>query len=366
LLFVMVMTPYMPKMTEPDVAGEFDYYLPPVGDAMERWKATKAETAPLPAGASIVTAEQFWRGKAFGVPLMVCASEDTLLLLQDQKPLRVWQGGSEIAPLIPQQQLNGTGVVYGLSAGGQHVVALQQSWQGQPRVKRLTTPVVGFGKLADQSWNNVETPGEGWFIEHVKSAAVSDDGAIVAFADNHKGVFVWAASDEQPRKLKLQAMDDARLALSPDGARLLIGEKSGALRLVDLATEQELYTAALQGECVRVSFAPSGSRFFALHRFHTRNAAQVWDLDDSGLVTHRHNFGNYSAEPLGTFSPDSQKLALGGSQADMIQIYDLASGQEVIRLVHRDGVHATSFAFSRDGRRVVADGFFMMQWLLPE
>jgi hypothetical protein len=68
---------------------------------------------------------------------------------------------------------------------------------------------------------------------------------------------------------------------------------------------------------------------------------------------------------MAAFSPDSQRIALYGRQADMIQVRDLSSGQEIFRLTHRDGVQATAICFSADGSRVIADGAKLQQWVLP-
>lgn len=362
LIFLALM-PAGPKVAERDLPGEFDFYLPAMGDPLERWKSTKSETAPVPSGVSVVQPEASWQGA--GVPVLVATPDYSLLLLQDQQPLRLWRQGKEASQMLDQKTLAGTHVCYGVSAGGKQVVALQQYWHSQPKLRRLIVRADDPGKSSELVWQNIETPGQGWFVEHLKSAAVSDDGQTTVGADNHQHVFVWLAGSEQPRRLDLKATDDARLALSPDGTLLLIGERSGQVRLIELATERELYKAAVQGEAVEVAFAPNGRLFCSLHVFRTRNAAQVWELDNGGKVQHRHTFGNYSAHPMAEFSPDSRRIALGGNHADMIQIHDLVSGKEVIRLVHRDGVHATGLAFSCDGRTLVADGFQMMQWQLP-
>jgi hypothetical protein len=361
LLFLAVMP--TPDVMLGDLPGEFDFHLPPLANRMEGWKSTKAETAPLPAGAVIVQPEKAWRGS--GSTRLAAIPDDGLLLFKDQQPPRHWRRGKEVGVALDPPEPGGTNVCHGVSAGGQHFLAMQQYWNEPRRVRRVIASASDLQQPKEQSWPNFDRPGRGWFVEHIKGAAVSDDGQTVVFADNHKNVFAWNTETQEPEKLPIQAADDARLALSPDGRWLLIGERSGQVRLVELAGTKPGYQAAVQGQTVQVAFAPNGQLFCSLHEHAGRNAVQVWQLDDTGVVQHRHNFGNYSSTPMAAFSPDSQRIALYGRQADMIQVRDLSSGQEIFRLTHRDGVQATAICFSADGSRVIADGAKLQQWVLP-
>lgn len=361
LLFLALVP--VPKVSEPDLPGKFDFYLPPRSDPMERWKATKSETSPLPPGARVLQPKEVWRG---GSALRLAAlDDDQLLLLREQQQPRLWRRGKEKGVLFEPSR-GGMNVSYSVSAGSKQIVALQQHWNEPQKLRRLVLRTDDPQQPAvEQSWENIQRPGEGWLVEHIKSVAVSDDGQTVAFADNHLRVFVWNAVSAAPEKLPVQATDDAKLALSPDGRLLLIGEKSGRVRLVELAEARAIYTAAVQGESVEASFSPDGQSFYSLHEYNGRNAAQIWRLDEAGAVQHQHNLGNYSARPMGAWSPDGRWIAVYGRHSDMIQVFGLASGKETLRLTYRDGVQATAICFSADSRQVIADGGKMMQWQLP-
>lgn len=350
-------------MLEPDLPGQFDFRLPPPADPQERWKSTKAETAPVASDVVVVQAQPLWRGES--ATSLASGPEGSLFLLKNDQPLRLWQQDKKEILLLDQQALAGTKVHYAVSAGSQQVLALQQFWHPRPQLRQLVFSMAAPQQPQERSWQNVETPGQGWFVDHLVAAAISDDGKTIAWADTKKHIFVWTADSDQPQQLELTVTDNTRLALSPDGSRLLIGERDGQVRLIERASQRELYQAAVQGEAVQVAFAPNAQYFCSSHVFHTRNAILVWHMEADGTVQHRHNLGNYSAHPLTVFSPDSRRIALGGNHSNMLQVFSLESGQEVIRLVNRDGVNATAFAFTSDGQRVKADGFHMLQWRFP-
>jgi WD40 repeat protein len=103
------------------------------------------------------------------------------------------------------------------------------------------------------------------------AAFVPGDG-FAAVGEN--GAFLWAAADNQPRKI--QGVTAARcIAPTPDGKWLVVG--SGTTAQLFNAETLEAATAPLTGhsaEVTAVAFTPDGTRLFTTSRDYT---VKLWD-----------------------------------------------------------------------------------------
>lgn len=143
------------------------------------------------------------------------------------------------------------------------------------------------------------------------------------------------------------------LAFSPDGKKALSGGQDAMMRLWDLESGQELrrfkgHTDPING----VAFSPdgraalSGSGWMREHGYVVREGAMVSWWDQTGDATRR-----FKDQPGGVaavaFCPDGQHAVSAG---EAVQLRDVGSDQQVLRLYHFPFDWATSVTLSADAR----------------
>ena len=154
------------------------------------------------------------------------------------------------------------------------------------------------------------------------------------------------------------------MAISNDGAHLLVGDNEGRVRLWDLALEAELEMVPIIRPVRTLEFSPCGKRAAAVAEEMKRNTIHVWDLAD-GTLNKIHAFPNFNGRARLAFSHDGRLLADGGA-GDIIRVRDLRNGKEVAWLV---GQHAIrDVAFSPDATHLIAPSHSgqCCLWELPE
>jgi WD40 repeat protein/serine/threonine protein kinase len=146
---------------------------------------------------------------------------------------------------------------------------------------------------------------------------------------------------------------------SPDGRWLALGGEGGRLTLVNcVGRPRPLHVAAHRGNVTALTFDPHGETLVSAGQ--GEGAVKVWSLD---RLTSRPE---QTAEPLQTlagpanlydlaFSPDGKRLA--GITRDLVKLWDVAAGHEVLTLRgapqrHWDPPFNPRVAFSPDGSRL--------------
>ena len=141
----------------------------------------------------------------------------------------------------------------------------------------------------------------------------------------------------------------------PDNAHLAAVDKSGVVKLWDVATSQELWSVktginGVNGDAL--TFSPDGKRM-AVRGFTSDSAAssEVHILD-------AHS-GHEISPPLKRitgdlliFSPDGNRL-ITITYDSILKVWDIASGQETLTLKGNQRM-VTDLAFSRDGHRLIS------------
>ena len=135
------------------------------------------------------------------------------------------------------------------------------------------------------------------------------------------------------------------IAISPDGSRLAIGAKAGAIHIYDMETAKELYKLPLKDPSCLL-FSPDGK---SLATGSHDQKVRIWNLASRQIV---HTMsGHHSWVETLAFSPDGTVLASGG-QDNMVHLWNTETATEIVDLAgHAFWVFGASF--SRDGKYAV-------------
>ena len=141
------------------------------------------------------------------------------------------------------------------------------------------------------------------------------------------------------------------LAFSPDGSRLLGADQGGALKIWDIATGREIAATALNGLLVLVArFSADGKRLAVAGFVGQLSTGEVRILD-AGDAREVWSLRGHTLPVLDVaFSPDGHRLATTSADRT-VRLWDLAAGQEILKLVESASVDSVRFV--SDGHRLI-------------
>ncbi|MBI3862253.1 MAG: PQQ-binding-like beta-propeller repeat protein [Planctomycetia bacterium] len=178
------------------------------------------------------------------------------------------------------------------------------------------------------------------------------------------------AAGPQPPPQLVAVIGDGRLshwgwilkvAMTPDGRRLVTAGRDGTARIWDAATGKELHCLTDLDSINGIAISPNGkvlATAAGLVRSPQMTAQlTLWDLE-AGVVQ-RTNQGTHFRSSV-AFSPDGTRIAAAGM--GMAHIWDTATGQELLKIqAHAEGRHILysipDTAFSPDGQVLLTSGF---------
>jgi len=177
-----------------------------------------------------------------------------------------------------------------------HILAVAKSNIKDGQEVRLYDTVFGLERTILTGQNGV-----------IQCLAFSSNGNLLATASADRSIKIWQVQNlSLVRSLSKSSQEPRTLAFSPDDHLLAIGERKGAVRLVDPQTgvERFLLNGHLR-DVWSVAFSPDG-RF--LLSGAADNTARLWSLDD-GRELHTLKVPNIVTSVA--FSPDGRILATG-------------------------------------------------------
>jgi len=199
-------------------------------------------------------------------------------------------------------------------------------------------------------------PRPAWFGAAAGSVAMSPDGAMLV-TGNRAGTLLLEAGDRQVRLDGATKLVEA-VQFSPDARLVAAGSDDGLVHLWDVSTPavpRRLTPLDSGGEAVSVAFSPDGRYLAAAgvdHRVH------LWELGSPAprALPSLTGFAGYAWSVA--FAPDSRTLAAGGAD-DTIRLWDLTDprqarpvGAPLTGPTH----YVSAVAFRPDGRELAAAG----------
>jgi WD40 repeat protein len=186
-------------------------------------------------------------------------------------------------------------------------------------------------------------------------------GANVARADKVESeIKIWTTSDAREIGAIRDAGATLNAAFSADGKLLALAKRGGGVFVFDVMTREAIHNlAAHTGDTAVVAFSLDG-KLLASAGADDRSL-KIWNLASLAVGSRRALRGPAPPQ-IGdlAFTPDGRRLA--AVSRDLVQIWDSATGQEVLTLRgapqrHWDPPFHPRLAFNADGTRLAASNW---------
>jgi WD40 repeat protein len=179
----------------------------------------------------------------------------------------------------------------------------------------------------------------------ISSAAFSKDATLVAAAVAPDIKIYSVATGKLITTLATHAVNAYSLEFSPDGTRLLSGDKEGNVIVSEVSSGRA--EVQLKGENMyyRAVFSPDGKRIASADQ---DGKIRIWDVASERIV--KTLIGHTAVARLISFSADGRLLASAGDD-NTVRLWDSVSGIELKQPISFDSVQR--LAFAPDGKRLV-------------
>jgi len=183
----------------------------------------------------------------------------------------------------------------------------------------------------------------------MSSAAFSKDSALVAIAADSRIQIYSLATGTFISTLAVSGQNVYSLEFSPDGTKLLSGDRDGHVFVSDVATGQTEARLDSGNMYYRVVFSADGKQVASADQ---DGKVRIWDLASRSIV--KTLTGHTAAVKVMQFSPDTRLLATAADD-NTVRIWDLASGKELKQPIRSNAVQR--LAFTPDGKRLVTASY---------
>ena len=176
----------------------------------------------------------------------------------------------------------------------------------------------------------------------VSDVAVSPDGSLMAVASR---IGVWLYDAHNDDFLTLIAVEGTgilnKIAFSPDGTRIAVGDLDGKTTLCDIETRKILNAFTHRAQVAALAFSPDGRLLATGSRDRT---AKLWDVETE---TMRATIPHEDWITHVAFSPDGRLLTTA-SRNGSVALWNVETEAVHFTMPHKDWI--THVAFSPDGR----------------
>ncbi len=196
-----------------------------------------------------------------------------------------------------------------------------------------------------------------------RSVAISGDGALAACVTWGNGAAVWdvASGDRLTPTHETQETADwlgdatGGIVLTFDGSEVVTGKRDGTLRIHNVATGER--RGVLSGHEGRVDVLVFSGDGQVLASGGRDGKIRLWDYATEALLVE----GDTRSRILGlAWSKDGQRLLSISERA--LQVWDAATGSELLTLPTGDEHHLTAVAFLDDSRIVTSSESGLVVW----
>jgi WD40 repeat protein/serine/threonine protein kinase len=182
------------------------------------------------------------------------------------------------------------------------------------------------------------------------------DPRLLASAGADGTILLWDARSGKSLQIRnTQSGNLQGLAFSPDGQRLAFGggrsaERGWTARIWDATTWQDIppWPLATEDGVRSVAFSPDGRLLAA--GCYSKKPLTIWEAGSGKPLL---KLPNPWVTASVAFRPDGRWLAAANFDGT-VQVWDVATGEEVVRPPLRHGAAATSVAFRSDGKRLAS------------
>ena len=255
------------------------------------------------------------------------SADGRYLLSGDRDGLvKVWDLNlTEMPVWPPNNKLSVTGTTF---SPGNELIAIGLAVDGR----------LGLWNLSDgRPGASLDTAGA------VMSTAFSKDATMVAIAIAPQIRIYQVRTGKLISTLEAPAMDAYSLDFSPDGTKLLSGDRHGHVIISDVFSGRQNVRLESPNMYYRAVFSPDGKLIASADQ---DGKVRIWDVGSHGII--RTLSGHTGPVKLIMFSPNGQLLATA-AEDNTVRIWDPSSGQELSR-TQSDSVQR--LAFSPDNRRL--------------
>lgn len=188
----------------------------------------------------------------------------------------------------------------------------------------------------------------------VNSVAFRPDGQILASGSSDHSIRFWdATTGKHLRTLTGHVGPVSSVAFGSDSRTVASGSADGTVRIWDVISGETLYILVGRAtEITCVAFRPDGR---TVASGDLEGTVRFWDATTGKhlhtlTVTKSSFYRVYSM----AFSPDGQSLATGSEHSRHIPIWDVTTGEQLLRITRVHSHRVNSMAFSPDGRTLAS------------